>query len=588
VGTLTRLPAHLEQWAPALDPFARDLQPALLALVGRLAAAIGPLSVSHGSVDGEPDGFDGLERKGPYDRLLASEWLLADEVPDEFIRRAAAREHVFLRLARPEPSGDRFSLALFDAGPSQLGAPRLVHLALLVLLARRAAAVPARFAWGIVQEPAGDLGTAADEAAVGRLVDARTAEEVSPEHVAGWTARVRAAQRRPDDLWWIGGATLAGFAAGSGARVQVDDVLEPGTRRLAASIVRPGRPPVIVPLDLPADSVCTRLVRDPFGRSAAILPVRPKSPRPASNLLFAWNGTSVLARMEPGGVVSYPVPHSPRDPTAPPKKYFTHRGVVAVLRRQRTLTVAIAHPRGLQLQAFSKAGHPEPGVYEDTAVLFDPNGPLQALWPRSSGATRVQASLVDARGGLFALTLAQGVRRVVRIAHGPVHAAGWRDDGPVFAMRQPETAPRAIGWFRMDDALVQKGLLGFDADRVLIGANPVGASEPFTPVGSNTRDRDWRFSGDRELLLVAPEGSTVLGVVVEEGTVQPGLVILQADGRQLSILGRNWSRDLGRAPGTIEQMTVDPRVRRLAYSTPDELVVVDLVTGGVLLRAVLA
>ena len=51
--------------------------------------------------DGEPDGYDGIASRGIYERLVTSEWLLADEEPDEFDRRAAMGEHTFTRLARP-------------------------------------------------------------------------------------------------------------------------------------------------------------------------------------------------------------------------------------------------------------------------------------------------------------------------------------------------------------------------------------------------------------------------------------------------------------------------------------------------------
>ncbi len=44
-----------------------------------------------------PDGYDGIGRRGSYDRLLASEWLIHDELPDEFLRRVVSGEHAFLR-----------------------------------------------------------------------------------------------------------------------------------------------------------------------------------------------------------------------------------------------------------------------------------------------------------------------------------------------------------------------------------------------------------------------------------------------------------------------------------------------------------
>src|SRR5687768_17876785 len=41
----------------------------------------------------------------------------------------------------------------FDAGPNQLGSPRIAQIAALIVLSRRAEAAGVRFAWGILQEP---------------------------------------------------------------------------------------------------------------------------------------------------------------------------------------------------------------------------------------------------------------------------------------------------------------------------------------------------------------------------------------------------------------------------------------------------
>src|SRR5262249_50113041 len=123
------LPRSLAPWARYLGIFPRETSLAIGPLVQRIALAVGPMRARSLSRAGDPDGFDDLSRRGSYERLLASEWLLADEAPDEFARRAAMGEHVFLSIARREPSGSRVSMALFDAGPNQIGSPRLAQLA---------------------------------------------------------------------------------------------------------------------------------------------------------------------------------------------------------------------------------------------------------------------------------------------------------------------------------------------------------------------------------------------------------------------------------------------------------------------------
>jgi len=140
---MIELPAALAPWAAQLSSLPEELALALAPWVGRLALAVGPLSAVQSQRTGEPDGYSGLSRRGSYERLVIGEWGVADLFPDEFLRRAAAGEHLFLDLARREPRGALKSVAIVSAGPAQLGSPRLVHLAALIVLARRAAAAGA-------------------------------------------------------------------------------------------------------------------------------------------------------------------------------------------------------------------------------------------------------------------------------------------------------------------------------------------------------------------------------------------------------------------------------------------------------------
>src|SRR5207249_6830439 len=122
----------------------------------------------------------------------------AGEAPDEFTRRAAMGEHAFLQVARREPAGARVSVALFDGGPNQLGAPRLVHLAALIVLARRAEVAGAPFAWGVAQQPAGPLFTTVTGATLMRLLDARGPYEGRDVDLEVWRRRL-AGTKQADD-----------------------------------------------------------------------------------------------------------------------------------------------------------------------------------------------------------------------------------------------------------------------------------------------------------------------------------------------------------------------------------------------------
>src|SRR4051812_30589874 len=194
--SVRELPRALTPWAEYLDLLPPEHVVAFAPLVQRLDIAIGPLRVQARGGGGEPDGFDGISRRGTYDRLLLSEWLLADEIPDEFARRAVMSEHAFLQTARQEPAGARVCTVLFDAGPNQLGAPRIAHLAALIVLARRVEGAGAAFEWGILQRPQDPLQTGLSAAGLAYLFSSRSAAEADEEQIATWRER---AQLGPTD-----------------------------------------------------------------------------------------------------------------------------------------------------------------------------------------------------------------------------------------------------------------------------------------------------------------------------------------------------------------------------------------------------
>ncbi len=137
----------------ALDHLLRDtVEPGLRPVLAPMARALLPWLVPTGDVDGtglaEPVGVSGLAPRGPWHRLLASEWALLDEVPLEFVRRAADRELRFLELEREEPSPPARVEIRLDCGPTCLGRPRVVQAAVLLAVAARARASGQSLAWG--------------------------------------------------------------------------------------------------------------------------------------------------------------------------------------------------------------------------------------------------------------------------------------------------------------------------------------------------------------------------------------------------------------------------------------------------------
>ncbi|MEZ4307557.1 MAG: hypothetical protein R3F14_05855 [Polyangiaceae bacterium] len=150
------LPRALGPWEKELGLFPEELAVALAPVVERLSLLLGPQGQRAGE-SGEPDGYDGVSRRGPYERLLGSEWLLLSEIPEEFLRRAVSGEHSFLRTAHRPAVGGKSLVVLLDAGPDQLGAPRLAHLAALVVLGARAARTGATLLFAAIQEDADRL-----------------------------------------------------------------------------------------------------------------------------------------------------------------------------------------------------------------------------------------------------------------------------------------------------------------------------------------------------------------------------------------------------------------------------------------------
>ncbi|MBL8615357.1 MAG: hypothetical protein JNM72_07100 [Deltaproteobacteria bacterium] len=134
---LARCPAHARA---VIGPLAQALLPALRPAPARPTA--GP---------GAPDGLEGWARRGPMHRLLHSEWALLDAAPDEFLRRAADQELAFLQLRAEAPRPPALPVALLDAGPAQLGLPRLAQAAALAARAAWCAAAGEALRWGAIQ-----------------------------------------------------------------------------------------------------------------------------------------------------------------------------------------------------------------------------------------------------------------------------------------------------------------------------------------------------------------------------------------------------------------------------------------------------
>ncbi|UPK83036.1 hypothetical protein LW139_10195 [Proteus vulgaris] len=181
----TTLPKALQPWQTWLSWLDPELIPAFSDLLQRLSRALGPVQGKQLGGLPEQDGIGQIQRKGDYQNLLLSEWLMADEVPDEFMRRAINAEHLFLAPNYKSQQSLNQITVLFDTGISQLGECRLVHIAMLIILAQRAEKVGCTLMWGTLQSiiPLMPLNSIND---LYELLTRRTYSPVLNENITHW------------------------------------------------------------------------------------------------------------------------------------------------------------------------------------------------------------------------------------------------------------------------------------------------------------------------------------------------------------------------------------------------------------------
>lgn len=583
------LPGALASWGRPLAIFPPDVATAVGALVPRLASLIGPLRPETGGVDGVPDGFDGLARRGPPERLLATEWLLADELPDEFVRRALAGEQTYLALARRAPRSTRASVALFDAGPDQLGAPRLAHLAALVVLARRAEKAGAAFRWGVAGR-APKLVDAVDGAAVRRLLAARSAERPTPADVdAALDALARDGLHVEDVFLVGGGAFRADGRSESRFHLELVESLAAETPYLEARLSRGARPLGHARLPLPPDDVGARVLRDPF-QSAAASPARLSTANaPASPLVFSTTGGKLLALTAAGRVIAYPIPNSPREKPGKPK--FRGRDVgrpFALDYSRRQLFTIGASGDELHLAAYrgaELAGHDRFPFSEGRTDIELADAPaLRPCVPfHEAGVPNAAFFVLDDASTLFVLRRRRGPDAPPRLAVQArcVLALARAGVGVSYVSRGPEPRPEWNLTTLHDRGGHETRGLGPDVTRVFFGSG--SHQGPLVAVEGSA---GWRLlSREGTEHFVGPVRVEIVGAVERWRPLErPSLVVLDDDRRRISFEARAGAA-LPAATAPIRSVFVGSNQPYVAYITEAaELVVFSLWHWSVVLR----
>ena len=565
------LPEALEPWADAFAVVAPDVALSLGPSVARLASAVGPLRTRSLVGSGDPDGYDGLTRRGSYERLLLSEWALIDVAPDEFLRRAATRELGFHQWMFRETAKARASVALFDAGPTELGSPRIAHLALLLLLSQRARDAGARFAWGVLQMPPGST-----------LPGAGLRLDVTPDNIDGlrvMRSPMRTAdsdldawvdlERRGgpwDDLWIIGPSDVARRwqervarrQGTTGGAIEVRESDQPGARVLAAS-VRQRSTTRDVSLDLPPSDVCVRLLRNPLRRVDPPKPTRtgrthttvPNHTRPVlSNPLLFASGSKAVARTTDGALLVFGVPGSSRGGTPRPRIIMPRPGerIIAAGWGSRRLVMLSSYMNSLRLHDWNGNIFPWSDAYREAtpeviealfSVADDATNLANVFVHRVTPASVRTASMLDLSRRLWRLD-PEGVK----LQESDVAAAYVRDEELVTARASVDGDAPRLGVF---PALMR---LGFAVSYVpgewkILPLKATPTSDAFTRV---------------------PLDATVLGVARFGGKPAPPMVALEGDRVTIALYEGTERRVMFKSPTQIVRASLEVFGARVAYS----------------------
>ena len=405
------LPAALQPWHPWLQWFAPELATQLGTLVQRLHPLLGRFQGRLQGGEPEPDGLGDLHSRGPYERLLASEWLLADDLPDEFMRRAAMGEHLFLAPRPRVRQAERLIVAVFDAGPLQLGAPRLVHLALWILLARRALGAGGELRWGVLQAP-GSLHEARSVQHLQQLLRGRSFEPGEASHGIRWGEALAAQATPVAECWFVGADLLAQAVGWSTHQVWVRRSL--GGEALDVAL-RERRAERSLQLPLPPAAAAAALLKGQFDGMAEPSRHHQRAHHHALRLslqrspLFSPQGHLVaLPLLDQHGVSIFPVPRAQDRKASAPRRHqwsagaeplalcFGGKQVAGLLSDATHLYFWQMRGIGAQPRPPREQFHAPPG---GTAWL-------QSAWLRRGGARRL--CVLDASARLVSWQVAAG------------------------------------------------------------------------------------------------------------------------------------------------------------------------------------
>lgn len=261
------LPSYLRSWAKHLGWLNPELMPDLTKLIQPLANTLKHFLQPSLIGETEPDGYDGVIRKGIPERLLLSEWALADIFPEEFLRRVSMQEQLYYAPKQNIQKNAQQMLLLLDCGPFQWGAPRLAHLATLIILSRIALEQNAILRWAPLQQPDCDWQEGVGEKTLKFWLKTHTVESLDQANIDRWKKRLDEEMLNSDEspiIWGIGSHFLKKYDVLFSGIIYCEEPIKPEFSNTLDITVRYKNQQKQFALSLPDSAIQTQLLRHPL------------------------------------------------------------------------------------------------------------------------------------------------------------------------------------------------------------------------------------------------------------------------------------------------------------------------------------
>lgn len=526
------LASAARQWArqlPFLAPDAAEDYGSLMEMIEEFL----PLSPSPGQ-DQDPSGWSGLTHQGPWSRLLHSEWALSESAPEEFLRRASQGELSFWEQAFEGQLRGQQLWLMFDSGPEQLGACRIVQLGLLFLFACRAQRMGSILYWSLAQFP----DKAYDEVTQWSL---RSFLEGRSLDMPGRPQLVT--EVPPSRVWLIGGRSWRGLVPQTCHFIELLEQ-ERGTVDLNYS----GRSRR---LPLPPAHRAMRLFRDPFSQSGRNGTGHGISSQ--GNLYYSSCGRKVLL-VSQDRITLQPVPQSPRERIGHRREFKIPQGrLLALGWWQGALTVLLGkEDTSWNLLRLNPTRHDRQCFVESKALI-----PIQevgtCLFDHGNYILWIEGQLWRISPGAEVEYLFMGALQGARLC-GPQTLLV--SEGKVFNRRLRELLD-----------LSELEAEASQATRVLLGCgSQICVSELDAVAALQFSNRVWRLLWENQSQAVHAESDQVIGVVALARRGRPALV--EQHEKAIVLRGPDFEERLETSE-RIRQLAVSDRTGNLAWQLED-------------------